>query len=425
MRMNPFIAVAATSMAISNLMDIHYHGFVSAVNPKQFGVDWEKKSFYSYVDHEKVQEEDPLCKITLKIMTTSTSRGRLDADIEPWETAEMRNAAEKVGASMVVLEHRYSGNSIPTEEFSVDILRKLFTTKQTVEDMALFGRHIKGKIPELKIVLFGCSSAGTVAALARKHHPDIFDGVIASSAPLKFQLENDKYNEVLAKDFSNQKLKGSEKCLEVIKEAHKSIGSSLESAEGRRQLETNFQLYKGDLEDEKIRTAFAINGRLLSTGLQYNDPSCRTDYCNIERICRRLTTGSEPSIDKLLDVYKKNNPSSLGRSMADDFQRLFKRCFLGLSTLIISGCNEGFGITKDEVLTMVKEMQTYVGDFSKVTNMLSINGHADPWYPSSITENAEGPDVLNVPDASHCYWCNKGNEDVFKRVRDAILKWIA
>ncbi|KAF4649906.1 Thymus-specific serine protease, partial [Perkinsus chesapeaki] len=87
-------------------------------------------------------------------------------------------------------------------------------------------------------------------------------------------------------------------------------------------------------------------------------------------------------------------------------------------------CREGFGISKEDILKGVEEHRKYVGDFRNTTHILSINGDADPWYPSSIFKEGEGPEVQMVTDASHCYWCKGEDETVLKRIRNVIQKWL-
>ncbi|KAF4659032.1 Thymus-specific serine protease [Perkinsus chesapeaki] len=354
---------------------------------------------------------------------------------------EMIDAAKKIRAGMVLLEQRYTGMSLPTREFSVATLKKLFKVPQSVKDVALFGEKTKDRLPGVKIILFGCSHGGTVAALARKYFSHIFDGAILSSAPLEIQLENEQYAEVLGRDFSNQELGGSDQCLGVLRDAHSAIGDRLSTPEGRQLLVEKFGLRQGDLEGSEAQTAFTHYGATTGVDLQYNDPECEKDFCNIRRICMRLTTGQGPPLDLLADIYKTNKPSR--KSLVESIQQylamlkddrtsdkkrmsFFDSC---TSTGLFATCGHascpfftrpdrdwlffarwvcevGFGLSFDEIRDGIAEFNAYVGNFRGTTNILSINGNADPWYPSSIYEEGKGPEVEMVQDASHCYWCD-------------------
>ncbi|KAF4677176.1 Thymus-specific serine protease [Perkinsus chesapeaki] len=342
---------------------------------------------------------------------------------------EMEDAADRMGAIMIMLQQRYSGGSMPTNEFSVATLKKLFTVPQSVQDVAFFGAQIKSATPEMKIILFGCSKGGTIAALARKYYPHIFDGAIVSSATLKFQLENEKYAEVVNKDFSNSDLGGSRSCLKAVSEGCPfSYWGELGSQEGRRELEEKFGLSEGDLETPETQTSLTYYDGATGAMLQSNDPLCEKDYCNIKKICAKLTKGKESLLDKLATIYKTHRPPpthfvenlrrlilQLKDDKSSDYNRLGEFHVCSTRGLMASckqatcpfftregydwmdfslwKCKEGFGISKEEVLEGVTELQKYVGDFRTTTNVLSINGDADPWYPSSISQEGEGPEA--------------------------------
>ncbi|KAF4655688.1 Thymus-specific serine protease, partial [Perkinsus chesapeaki] len=204
------------------------------------------------------------------------------------------HAAKDLGASIAIVEQRYTGTSLPTKEFSVGTLKKFFTVPQSVQDVALVGQNIKSRLPGIRIILFGCSAGGVVAALVRKYYPLTFDGAILSSAPLKFQLEYREYTEVVEKDSSNRGLGGSTQCLSALKGAHSTIGEKLASPEGRRLLEKTFDIHEGDLETREVQTTLTFNGRLAHVVVQFNDPQCKGEYCNVEKVCKKLTEHGWP-----------------------------------------------------------------------------------------------------------------------------------
>ncbi|KAF4659814.1 Thymus-specific serine protease [Perkinsus chesapeaki] len=200
--------------------------------------------------------------------------------------ADIVHTAKDIGASIAIVEQRYTGTSLPTKEFSVETLKKFFTVPQAVQDVAL-----------------------TIAASARKYYPDVFDGAIVSSAPLKFQLEMPTYTEVLTKDFINSDLGGSSECLTVLKDAHSAIGEKLGSPEGRRKLEKTLDIHEGDLGTRKVQTLLTFNGLLTGADLQYNDPLCEEEYCNIQKICKKFTEGGATPLDMLATIYKASKPT--------------------------------------------------------------------------------------------------------------------
>ncbi|KAF4659496.1 Thymus-specific serine protease [Perkinsus chesapeaki] len=386
---------------------------------------------------------------------------------------DIQRTAKGINASIAIVEQRYTGESLPTKEFSVETLRKFFTVPQSVQDVALVGQNIKSRLPGIRIILFGCSNGGTIAALARKYYQDVFDGAIVSSAPLKFQLEmpedehvvlsisfipSVKYTEVVAKDFSNPALGGSRQCLTALEDAHSAIGKKLGSPEGRRQLEKTLDIHEMDLETREVQSVLTFNGVLTGIDLQSNDPLCEEEYCNIQKICKKFTEGGATPLDMLATIYKASKPrrdlaaglkvllaelkdeKNPGEYRMSDFHSCSSRGLLSTCDSAACPfftrigntwvdyltwlCQEGFGISKADILKGVEELRKYVDDFRSTSNILSINGDADPWYPSSISKEGEGPEVELVRGAPHCYWCDVYDETVSERIRNVIKKWL-
>ncbi|KAF4675744.1 Thymus-specific serine protease [Perkinsus chesapeaki] len=333
--------------------------------------------------------------------------------------------------------------------------------EQIVADVAAFGKDLQAKVPGVKIVLFGCSTAGLIAALARQKHRDIFIGAVTSSTAFKFKLANDVYYPVLSQDLSNPSLGGSPQCLATLTNAHMDFANSMGTAGGRREVEKKLKICDGLLEDVNDQIYTTTEGNLLGTNLQYNDPTCIKDYCNIRKICDRLTKGSDAALDKLADIYNTNQPTEPGscrkrtaRGLIDllknrmvesprrlsafyicNTRGLLAECSRGSCPFYTNKswidfwlmvCEEGFGLSRDEMLKNIGGFQQYVEEsLNKATNILSINGDADPWYPSSITKARAGLEVMWVKGASHCYWCAHSDKDVVAGILEVVNKWLA
>ncbi|KAF2093823.1 peptidase S28 [Rhizodiscina lignyota] len=88
----------------------------------------------------------------------------------------------------VVLEHRYYGTSLPTEDLSTENLRFL-TTEQALADVAYFAKNVKFpglenctlNAPDAAWIAYGGSYAGAFVAFLRTQYPDVFYGAISSS----------------------------------------------------------------------------------------------------------------------------------------------------------------------------------------------------------------------------------------------------
>jgi pimeloyl-ACP methyl ester carboxylesterase len=90
--------------------------------------------------------------------------------------------ARELGASLLTLEHRYYGKSVPVPTLSTQNLRHL-TTQQALADLAYFiqfyGKHAKLHKP--KWIIIGCSYAGALSAWFRLKYPHLVVGALSSS----------------------------------------------------------------------------------------------------------------------------------------------------------------------------------------------------------------------------------------------------
>ncbi|KAF4672016.1 Thymus-specific serine protease [Perkinsus chesapeaki] len=358
---------------------------------------------------------------------------------------EVTIPAQTLKAAMVALEHRYFGDSKPTSDVSATRLKKLLTIPQTLEDIRSSASYITGVLSPatpMKIVLFGSSYTGSLASWARQLYPDLFIGAVASASPFDIKVAYDPYDSVAADDFSNPELGGSPQCLAEVTKAHAAFADILGTPGGRRMLEQKFHICRGTLDNRGNQLLATQGSTLLDFDLQSNDPSCSKDYCNIARICRRFTTGQEAALDKLAAVYNTNYPIPSTKCHDYDWSQELReledsrnsgarrlraligcngrglfvtcdesnRCPFMRSTDRLSHrlerCDRGFGISEEEVRQKVTEVYRKYGGkgLHNTTNVISINGNADPWYPVSITQKQPGVDVLMVEGASHCYW---------------------
>lgn len=109
---------------------------------------------------------------------------------EAVDFAELKNNsalpyfAEKLGANIVVLEHRYYGKSQPFLSSRIVNLEFL-NVESALKDFYLFQKHA---VSELRLrgkwIVMGGSYGGSLAAYYRTLYPEIVVGALASSAPI-------------------------------------------------------------------------------------------------------------------------------------------------------------------------------------------------------------------------------------------------
>ncbi|CAG2178811.1 unnamed protein product, partial [Oppiella nova] len=101
----------------------------------------------------------------------------------------MVKSAKQFNAFLATLEHRYYGQSEPFNETTVENLKYL-SSEQALADTADFIQYLTKKLSlNGKVVVFGGSYAGSLAAWFREKYPNIAVGAIASSAPVLAEVD--------------------------------------------------------------------------------------------------------------------------------------------------------------------------------------------------------------------------------------------
>ncbi|KAF7242447.1 Thymus-specific serine protease [Varanus komodoensis] len=135
--------------------------------------------------------------------------------------------ARKYGALVVALEHRFYGASLNPDGLEDHNLRFL-TSQQALADLLSFHRFITqkyGLMPSHTWICFGGSYAGSLAAWLRLKYPHLIFAAVASSAPVRAQLDFTGYVKVVAAGLSNPMIGGSQECLGAVAEAFSAVDS--------------------------------------------------------------------------------------------------------------------------------------------------------------------------------------------------------
>jgi len=106
--------------------------------------------------------------------------------------------AEDNGAAMFLLEHRYYGQSQPTEDMSTENMRYL-SSRQGLEDLGHFMAAMNAKYDlTAPWITFGGSYPGSLSAWMRLRFPHLVGGSVSSSGPLFAKLDYFEYLQVVA-----------------------------------------------------------------------------------------------------------------------------------------------------------------------------------------------------------------------------------
>ncbi|GAB0088476.1 thymus-specific serine protease [Sergentomyia squamirostris] len=106
-------------------------------------------------------------------------------------TSHFRDLAEEFNAYILVTEHRYYGESRPTEDASFENLRFL-RTDQALADMETIVEFVKESdenLNEAKVIAAGIGQGSALGVWLRQARPDLIDGVWASSPRMDAQVD--------------------------------------------------------------------------------------------------------------------------------------------------------------------------------------------------------------------------------------------
>ena len=106
--------------------------------------------------------------------------------------------AKENGAAMFLLEHRYYGQSKPTEDMSAENMRYL-SSRQGLEDLGHFITAVNNNHNlTAPWITFGGSYPGSLSAWMRLRFPHLVAGSVSSSGPLFAKLDYFEYLQVVA-----------------------------------------------------------------------------------------------------------------------------------------------------------------------------------------------------------------------------------
>merc|ERR1719242_2978591 len=104
--------------------------------------------------------------------------------------------AQENGAALFVLEHRFYGESKPTEDMSGENMKYL-SSRQGLEDAARFISEMNRRHNLTTWITFGGSYPGSLSAWMRLRFPHLVSGSVSSSGPLFAKLDFSEYLQVV------------------------------------------------------------------------------------------------------------------------------------------------------------------------------------------------------------------------------------
>uniref|UniRef100_A0A0A9XTD3 Putative serine protease K12H4.7 n=1 Tax=Lygus hesperus TaxID=30085 RepID=A0A0A9XTD3_LYGHE len=350
--------------------------------------------------------------------------------------------AKQYNALCFQLEHRFYGESKPTEDSSVSNLRYL-SSEQALADLAYFIEGMNEKYnltSNNKWIVFGGSYAGSLAAWARLKYPHLIHAAVSTSGPLLAEANFKQYDEVVRESLAAS----SKQCAANVHQAALTVEQLLKKGDSEdvEKLSKMFKLCETlDIRNPKDVSNFvsSIAGNIQGI-VQYNKdnritagalPPTVDDICNImdnttigtplERYAAVNTLLlSEPCLDV---SYYSTIQQLKGSAYSDSRSWIYQTCtefgfyqtssskgelFGSLSKLpfFIDQCKDIYGedFDSNRLNQGTKRSNLMYGQVNiKVSRVVFVQGSLDPWHVLGVykSTNPEAPAIL-INGTAHC-----------------------
>lgn len=381
--------------------------------------------------------------------------------------------AQKFKALCLNLEHRYYGESHPTEDLSIKNLQYL-SSYQALADLAAFINAMNDKFKlkkNVRWIAFGGSYPGSLAAWLRLKYPHLVYAAVSSSGPLLAKVNFMEYYEVVINALREKT--GNEDCVTELKEAHKQIVSMMSSQPAI--VENEFRVCKpfATASANDIKNFYNSIADDFADLVQYNEDnriSADAKYKNltINTVCNMLTAdGSVPAYKKLAAfnsiILEKSNQTCLDynyNNMVRDLrnmtwssgggrQWMYQTCtefgfyqtssgeseiFGNQFTLdfFIQQCKDVFGAKYDEAFIEAAADWTnnnYGALDIAVSRVVFVHGSVDPWHALGIikTQDNNAPAIF-IKGTAHCanmYPSSENDSSELVEARVEIQQYLA
>ncbi|XP_047662003.1 thymus-specific serine protease [Tachysurus fulvidraco] len=373
--------------------------------------------------------------------------------------------AEKHGALLVALEHRFYGSSVNADGLELLSLQHL-SSQQALADLANFHSFICQKygLTDKNIwISFGGSYAGALSAWFRGKFPHLVYGAVASSAPVQARLDFSAYNKVVGQSLTDEGVGGSHECLNSIRKAFVALEAALFRGKETKVLK-DFRCCDVPRSPED-RTELVQNVADIFMGsVQYNEEGV---MLTIAQICDIMTNQSQgEAYDRLvhlaamyralvkepcLDISHQHTILNLNTSTSGSFgfrQWYYQTCtefgfyqtcddtscpFVRTLTLQdhTQLCTQLFEIPEHTLpMNIAFTNQYYGGDQAQTQRVLYINGDIDPWMELSIVHNGTSVDedrAIVIHGTAHCADMNptrSGDKPSLRQARKEIERHV-
>lgn len=328
--------------------------------------------------------------------------------------------AEKIGASVVVIEHRYYGASQPFAQNTAENLRWM-TIPQAIDDFAAIVKHIKKtKHMTGPWIVSGGSYAGMLASYFRQTYPRLVTGAWASSAPVHVEEDYQGYDLQMVKNIS-------ESCATSLRKVTALAEVAVQDPTAFAELRQKFHAEELTDADDFLFgiidvAAAAVQYRLTNVLCDsFISDDVMTDFANfLEAMATNFgylptsysfasamdTNAGQGNSDLRTFFYQQCNEYGL-------FQTAYKDPAISLRSQRLNmnymrrGCERLFGRSFVAGTDDLNARYYYPLLSQKSSEIYFTNGSLDPWMPLGIaTENGNwnNPNIyaLMIDGSFHC-----------------------
>lgn len=344
------------------------------------------------------------------------------------------------GAYLLQLEHRYYGKSHPTSDTSVPNLKWL-SSEQALADLANFITTMKQKLkmPTAKVIVFGGSYPGNLAAWFRLKYPQIADGAIASSAPVWAKPDFYEYLEVVGASLDYV----TPGCQSVVKTAFNKLSAAVSA--NSASLTQLFGLCSPITNGNAMNLATFYESVIgfFQGAVQYNRMG---PHSRVLAICNHMMNGSMGAtpLQRLASIFNPHPNQPVDPNQCMDFSYLNQINFFKNTSWSADGvgsrmwlyqtcsqfgyyqttdssnqpfgphmnlafeeqlCMDLYGIIPQTLTIAIQETNTNYGSRNlTASKIVLVNGSVDPWHALGILSSKGTAEIAEFyPGGSHCY----------------------
>ncbi|KAJ8042072.1 Thymus-specific serine protease [Holothuria leucospilota] len=356
--------------------------------------------------------------------------------------------AQKFHALIFGVEHRFYGKSVPNKGLTLEVLQYL-SSQQALADLANF---ISFATQQYSLsdsntwISIGGSYPGSLSAWMNLKYGHLIFGALASSAPVRAQVDFQEFNDVVGAGLSNTKTGGSAECLKNVIAAFSQVDQLIKEKQ-LPKLQEDFKLCENIASNLDIQTFVGTLQDPIEVAVQYNTGS--GEFSRIGNVCYQMMETADPyknliryTEDLLIHQQKKCLNASYESFLEEvkNYPWYYQTCTeFGYYETCKDGsqcpfshmvnldsdfamCKDVYCILPEAVYTQVNFTNQYYGsDHPKNGRILFINGSIDPWHPLSVLESLGGNETaIFIDDASHCEDMAGHVTDITPALRQAL-----